>query len=94
MLATVSSRELSEWQAYERVTGPLGPQRGDHQVAMLAAVLANTARDPKKRSQPFTGRDFLLWADADREEQSMEEQMAMFRAMAAASARAERKAKP
>lgn len=91
MLGAVSSRELTEWMAYERVTGPLGPQRGDHQVAMLAAVVANTARDPKKRSDPYTGDDFLLWERAERPEQTMEEQMDMFRAMAEASQRAAQK---
>lgn len=89
MLAAVSSRELSEWQAYERLTGPLGPGRHDQLIAMLAAVVANTARDPKKRPRPFDGRDFLLWDDAERPEQTMEEQMELFRALAEASRRAE-----
>ena len=87
MLRSIDSHELSEWQAYERVTGPLGPQRLDQLVGMLAAVVANTARDPKKRAQPFEAGDFMPWADVDRPEQTMEEQMEMFRQLAKASQR-------
>lgn len=91
MLATIDSRELAEWAAYERITGPLGAQRGDRLAAMVAAVVANTARDPKRRPRPFDTADFLLWDDADRPEQTMEEQMELFRALAEASRRAEEK---
>lgn len=89
MLAAVDSRELSEWQAYERLYGPLGPARADHHAALVAAVVANTARDSKKRPTPFESRDFLLWDDLDRPEQTMEEQMEIFRALAEASRRVE-----
>lgn len=89
MLAAVSSRELSEWLAYERLTGPLGSSRHDQLTAMLAAVVANTARDPKARPRPFEARDFLPWDVADRPDQTMEEQMEIFRALAEASRRVE-----
>lgn len=32
----MSSEELTEWQAYERVTGPFGGERGDAQAALSA----------------------------------------------------------
>jgi hypothetical protein len=89
MLASIDSRELSEWLAYERITGPLGQARDDRLLGMVAAVMANTARDPKKRPRPFDTTDFLLWDDVDRPEQTMEEQMELFRALAEASQRAE-----
>lgn len=57
MLASVSSAELTEWMAYEQVTGPLGPARDDLLMSVLAATVANTARGKKgRRSKPS---DFL-----------------------------------
>lgn len=35
MLARISSRELSEWEAYERYAGPLGTAYGDEVMAAL-----------------------------------------------------------
>ncbi|MCP2339160.1 phage tail assembly protein T [Actinomadura rupiterrae] len=57
LLATIDARELAEWSAYERVAGPLGPDRGDYQAAIIAATIANGNRDEK--SEPFTPADFL-----------------------------------
>lgn len=49
MLARVSSSELTEWAAYERVHGPLGQSRDDIHIAMLLAMLHNQwAKKPKK----------------------------------------------
>lgn len=36
MLERMSARELSEWMAYERVTGTLGAERGDATAALTA----------------------------------------------------------
>ena len=44
LLARVDSRELTEWEAYERVSGPLGGERIDHLSAMLQATIANANR--------------------------------------------------
>lgn len=33
-------------------------------MAVVASMIANTARDPKKRSKPFTPADFLPEEDA------------------------------
>jgi hypothetical protein len=35
--------ELVEWAAYEKVCGPLGPERLDHLVAQLCAAVTNAA---------------------------------------------------
>lgn len=40
LLARISSRELTEWAAYELVSGPIGPSRGDFQAALIASTIA------------------------------------------------------
>lgn len=57
LLRTHSSAELTEWIAYERITGPLGAARGDIQMAMLASVIANANRG--KGSRVMKPDDFL-----------------------------------
>lgn len=57
LLARISSRELSEWAAFERVEGPLGGTRGDVQAAVVAATVANANRPKNKSAAKVT--DFL-----------------------------------
>lgn len=45
-LQHISSRELTEWQAYEDVCGPVGPQRVDYHFARLMWMWANMGREP------------------------------------------------
>ncbi len=59
----IDSREVTEWQAYEIVAGPLGPARTDYLFGMLASVIANTSR-PKK-SRPYKAEQFVPKWDAD-----------------------------
>lgn len=40
----MGSAELAEWQAYERLTGPLDGARGDVQAALIATVIASVNR--------------------------------------------------
>lgn len=57
---------------------PLGDRRGDWQAALVAATVANTSRDPKKRKEPFTPEEFLLdWAPEPEkaERQTWQEQL-------------------
>lgn len=56
LLRTHTSQELTEWMAYEQVTGPLGPERADVHMAILAATIANTARGKGRKARP---KDFL-----------------------------------
>lgn len=51
MLADMTSAELTEWMAYEQVTGPLGPERSDVLLASLTATVANTARGKGQRAK-------------------------------------------
>jgi len=52
--ARMDAREFAEWLAYERLTGPLGGERGDLHTAIVAATVHNMwAKKPKKL------RDFI-----------------------------------
>lgn len=65
LLARVSSRELTEWAAYERVAGPIGPAREDLHHARLLAHLANINRGKKqKAAKP---EDFMIHWDPEGE---------------------------
>lgn len=58
LLVRISSRELAEWAAYFCLE-PFGEERADTRSAIVAATVANTARDPKKRRRPFTWQEFM-----------------------------------
>lgn len=76
LLARVSSRELTEWAAFEREFGPLGLERGDWQAALVAETAAKSAG-----VKGVSIKDFVLkWGG--RRRQTGEEQLAIFRAMA------------
>jgi hypothetical protein len=55
----MSSAEFAEWLAYQRLDGPLGPARDDWRSALVASVVANVNRNPKKRSRPYSPSDFI-----------------------------------
>ncbi len=55
----ISSKEFAGWIAYERIE-PSEPKRSDIQTALLATIIANSVRDPKKKPTPFKVEDFLL----------------------------------
>ncbi|KOG22003.1 phage tail assembly protein T [Streptomyces viridochromogenes] len=56
LLARITSRELTEWMAYERITGPLDSRlRTDISAAIIAATVANSASG-KAKAKP---RDFI-----------------------------------
>ncbi len=72
----MTSRELTEWAAFEQVYGPLGPERGDWQAAVVAHTIAaaNGAKNAKLS-------DFLpQWGGGKR--QTGEEQLALFKGLA------------
>jgi hypothetical protein len=51
MLADMDSAELTEWMAYEKISGPLGPERIDVLSSIVAATVANTARGKGQRAK-------------------------------------------
>ena len=57
MLSTMSSHELAEWMAFERVEGPVGEMRDDLRTGIMASTVANVNR--KRGSRPFTPADFM-----------------------------------
>lgn len=52
----LGSAELTEWMAYEKISGPLGRRRHDIQAATVASTIANANRGKGKK---FEVRDFL-----------------------------------
>ncbi|WP_326659632.1 phage tail assembly protein T [Streptomyces sp. NBC_00385] len=80
MLADIASDELTEWIAYERVTGPLGPRRGDVLHGIHTAVVANTAAAKGRKAKPG---DFIPEWDRDREP-DVERMLATVRTVTAA----------
>ncbi|MFJ6386452.1 DUF4035 domain-containing protein [Streptomyces sp. NPDC091972] len=52
----LGSAELTEWMAYEKITGPLGRRRHDIQAATIASTVANANRGRGKR---FAVHDFI-----------------------------------
>ncbi|MEU4576604.1 hypothetical protein [Nonomuraea sp. NPDC023979] len=58
MLQRMSGRELAEWQAYERVYGPIGVEgRLDRTAAVIAKQVADSLRGPK--TKPSELDDFM-----------------------------------
>lgn len=78
LLARFSSRELSEWRAYEQVTGPIGQERGDWLAGVVASTQANSAMG--KRGKRLSPRDFILKWD-DKAKQTVDEQLELVRAI-------------
>ncbi|MGW3627281.1 phage tail assembly protein T [Streptomyces sp. NPDC000880] len=79
LLARCSSRELTEWMAYERISGPLGPERADLHMAILAATVSNTARGKGRKAEP---KDFLpQWDQGAKQSMNWEDMLAAVKTM-------------
>ena len=57
MLARIESTELTEWMAYEKISGPLGGRRLDVAAAIISAAVLNTNR--RKGTKAVTPDDML-----------------------------------
>lgn len=55
----MSAEEFAAWRAFDAIS-PIGGERADRHAALIAAVIANANRDPKKHD-PFTLDDFDLF---------------------------------
>ena len=63
LLDRIDAREIGEWEAYERVAGPLGAARHDELFAMLMALIANVNRAKSRR--PYRTDEFRPRWDPD-----------------------------
>jgi hypothetical protein len=72
LLARIDGRELSEWMAYFNME-PWGTEVEDWRAGMVASVIANVNRDPKKRNKPYEAEDFIPKRAREIEQQSPEE---------------------
>jgi hypothetical protein len=58
LLASISSRELTEWLVYYSLE-PFGDERADLRAGIVASTVANSVRDPKRQAKPFEPRQFM-----------------------------------
>lgn len=65
LLSRVSSRELSEWQAYYGLE-PFGEDRADLRAGIVASTVANVSR--KSGTKPYKAQDFMPRFDKTRQE--------------------------
>lgn len=72
LLGRMSSREIAEWQAFERIEGPLGGLRADMHAAMVVAAVVNANRSKGPGKRPA---DFLPRWDVDVKREQTSEQM-------------------
>lgn len=70
MLRELTSAQLSEWQAYDRLD-PIGTWRDDLRIASLESLITNIARsvyhDPKKgKLEHVSPEDFMMkWGETE-----------------------------
>lgn len=79
LLADMGAAELTEWRAYEQITGPLGGARGDIQAAVIASAIAAANRGKNQRMPALA--DFIPRWDRTRVRKTPEE---LFKAAMAA----------
>lgn len=63
MLDRMSHAEFLEWHDYY-ATEPFGEERGDLRAGIVASIIANVNRDPKKRKEPYQPTDFMPFYEA------------------------------
>lgn len=63
LLGRISSRELTEWQIYEREFGPFGGERLDILMAKLIGMLVRVNSDPKEQGKIKDSQFLIKWND-------------------------------
>jgi hypothetical protein len=58
MLDRMTWQQLCGWVAYHR-QNPFGEARADLRTGILASLIANVNRDPKRKPQPYKAEDFI-----------------------------------
>ena len=59
----LSSRDVAELFAFERIEGGIGSRAVKESAALLAALYAERNRDAKRRPAPYSEADFLPWVE-------------------------------
>lgn len=100
MLDEITSDELSEWEAFDRIEG-IGDWKEDYRLAFLSSLFVNVNRriHDKKGSKMTTPEDFLITWGADRlqkednatQQQSMEEMKNILFSMASKQKKTKKK---
>lgn len=67
MMRRMSSRLFTKWMIYARLE-PFGADQDWLRAGTIAAVTANTMRDPDQRSEPYQATDFMPVIGGDDEE--------------------------
>src|SRR5262245_28978578 len=75
LVARMSAEEFTAWRGLD-AWAPIGDERADRHAALIATILANVNRDPKR--EPFTLDDFDLYRE--RRPLTRAEEEARFRA--------------
>lgn len=65
-MAELSSRQLAEWDVFEKLEGGIGTRALWRAASLLAAMYAEAHRNPKKRAQSWRERDFWPWVEQDK----------------------------
>ena len=68
----MSSREFAEWMAFGTLE-PWGFESDNWRAALIAAMVANTVRDPKKKRKPYQPEDFMPQMGKDKEPPSQDD---------------------
>jgi hypothetical protein len=71
MLREIGSRQLHEWLSFGNLEG-FGEKRADMRMGIVASLVANVNRDPKRKPSPFKPTDFIpkLKEDEARQQES------------------------
>ncbi|MFC4333859.1 phage tail assembly protein T [Salininema proteolyticum] len=75
LLTRLTSAEITEWMAFERINGPLGGKRHDYNAALITKTIVDANSGKKRRRRKLT--DFLLqWGGKRRRPQTGSEMAA------------------
>lgn len=60
---------LAEWMAFDRIEPVSVGYRGEVGTGIVASLIANVNRDPKRRRDPYEASEFMpRWGEAVKEE--------------------------
>lgn len=54
----MGASEFVSWQVFAGID-PIGDRRADMRTALIVAAVANTVRNPQKRSEPYQPSEFM-----------------------------------